>query len=220
MGGSYLCRFFGSTIGLKVLMALTGLVLFGFTVAHVSGNLLVFAGPEKMNAYALMLKANAGVLWGARFVLLASVAVHIVSAIKLTQRRAAARPVPYGLKEPHGSTYASRTMIWSGPILGAFVIYHLLHFTVGTLHPKFDPHDAYRNVIEGFSHAPVALVYVLAMAALCLHLSHGVWSLLQTLGVNRPNWEKPLRRLAIAFGLLVCGGFVSIPVAVLLGYGR
>jgi succinate dehydrogenase / fumarate reductase cytochrome b subunit len=220
MAGSHLCRFLQSTIGLKVLMALTGFILFGFTVAHVSGNLLVFAGAEKMNGYAQMLKANAGVLWGARLVLLASVAVHIVSAVKLTARKAAARPVPYGVKEPHGSTFASRTMIMSGPILGLFVAYHLMHLTVGNLHPHFDPHDAYHNVIEGFSHAPVALVYIVAMLALGLHLSHGVWSLLQTLGVNRPNWEKTLRRLAVLFGVLVCGGFISIPVAVLCGYGR
>jgi succinate dehydrogenase / fumarate reductase cytochrome b subunit len=216
MGGSYLCRFFGSTIGLKVLMALTGLVLFGFTAAHVSGNLLVFAGPEKMNAYAHMLKASALVLWGARTVLLLSVAIHIVSAIKLTKRRAEARPVPYGLKEAHGSSYASRTMIWSGPILGLFVIYHLLHFTVGSVHPKFEEGKAFENVVHGFSSAPVALVYIIAMISLALHLSHGVWSLMQTLGVNRPNWEKALKKLAILFGVGVSAGFISIPVAVLL----
>ncbi len=216
MVGSYLCRFFGSTIGLKVLMALTGLVLFAFTVAHVTGNLLVFAGPKAMNDYAHLLKASAAVLWGARAVLLLSVLVHIVSAIKLTKRRAEARPVPYGLKEPHGSSYASRTMIWSGPVLGLFVIYHLLHFTVGSVHPQFVEGKAYENVVTGFSSAPVALVYIIAMLALGLHLSHGVWSLLQTLGVNRPNWEKTLKRVAIAFGAGVCLGFISIPLAVLL----
>ena len=216
MGGTYLGRFFGSTIGLKVLMALTGFVLFGFTVAHVSGNLLVFAGAEKMNAYAHLLKASAAVLWGARAVLLLSVAVHVVSAIKLTKRRAEARPVAYGLKEPHGSSYASRTMIWSGPILGLFVIYHLLHFTVGSVHPKFVEGMAFENVVTGFSSAPVALVYIIAMLALGLHLSHGVWSLLQTLGVNRPNWERTLKRAAIGFRVAVSLGFISIPVAVLL----
>src|SRR5260221_5093453 len=206
MQGSYLCRFTGSNIGLKVLVAPTGVVLCGFVVAHVSGNLLVFAGAAKMNGYAAMLKASAAVLWGARIVLLSAVALHIYSAVKLYARRSAARPVPYGLKEPHGSTYASRTMIWSGPILLLFIIYHLLHFTVGSVHPKFNEHDAYSNVVIGFSSKPVALAYIIAMFCLGLHLSHGVWSMLQTIGVNRPNWECALRRLAILFGVAVCGG--------------
>jgi succinate dehydrogenase / fumarate reductase cytochrome b subunit len=217
MDGSYVSRFSRSTIGLKVLMALTGVILFGFVVAHVSGNLLVFAGPAKMNGYAAMLKASAVVLWGARIVLLASVVTHIASAVKLYKRRGEARPVAYGLKEPHGSTYASRTMIWSGPILALFIIYHLMHFTVGNAHPKFEPHDAYHNVVIGFSYPAVAGAYIISMLALGIHLSHGVWSMLQTIGVNRPNWECALRRLAILFGVAVCGGFISIPVAVLLG---
>jgi len=211
----YLCRFTRSNIGLKVLMALTGIVLAGFVVAHVSGNLLVFAGREKMNAYAHMLKASAAVLWGARTVLLGSVLLHIYSAIKLYKRRGDARPVSYGFKEPHGSTYAARPMIWSGPILALFIVYHLLHFTVGTVHPKFNAEDAYGNVVEGFSHLPVAIAYIIAMGCLCLHLSHGVWSLMQTVGVNRPNWECALRRFAVLYGVAVCGGFIAIPLAVL-----
>jgi succinate dehydrogenase / fumarate reductase cytochrome b subunit len=215
MDGSFLCRFTRSNIGLKVLMALTGLVLAGFVLAHVSGNLLVFAGEAKMNAYAHLLKSSAGVLWGARAVLLGSVVIHIVSAIKLTKRRSDARPVAYGLKEPHGSTYAARTMMWSGPILGLFIVYHLLHFTVGAVHPMFDEHNAYQNLVIGFSSLPVVAVYLVSMACLCLHLSHGVWSMMQTIGVNRPNWECALRRVAILYGVAVCAGFISIPLAVL-----
>jgi len=211
----YLCRFTRSNIGLKVLMALTGVILAGFVVAHVTGNLLVFAGPQKMNAYAHMLKSSALVLWGARTVLLGSVLLHIFSAVKLYKRRSDARPVAYGLKQPHGSTYAARTMIWSGPILALFIVYHLMHFTIGNVHPKFDEHDAYRNVVIGFSSLPVVAAYLIAMGCLCLHLSHGVWSLLQTIGVNRPNWECALRRLAILYGVGVCAGFISIPLAVL-----
>jgi succinate dehydrogenase / fumarate reductase cytochrome b subunit len=211
----YLCRFTRSNIGLKVLMALTGVVLAGFVAAHVSGNLLVFAGEAKMNAYAHMLKANAGVLWGARTILLAAVVLHIVSAIKLYKRRGDARPVAYGFKEPHGSTYAARTMFWSGPILALFIVYHLLHFTVGTVHPKFDPENAYRNVVIGFSSIPVVVVYLISMACLCLHLSHGVWSMTQTLGINRPNWEGALRKVAILYGVAITVGFISIPLAVL-----
>jgi len=197
----YLCRFTRSNIGLKVLMALTGVILAGFVVAHVTGNLLVFAGPQKMNAYAHMLKSSALVLWGARTVLLGSVLLHIFSAVKLYKRRSDARPVAYGLKQPHGSTYAARTMIWSGPILALFIVYHLMHFTIGNVHPKFDEHDAYRNVVIGFSSLPVVAAYLIAMGCLCLHLSHGVWSLLQTIGANRPNWECALRRLAILYGV-------------------
>jgi succinate dehydrogenase / fumarate reductase cytochrome b subunit len=219
MDGSFLCRFTRSSIGLKVLMALTGVVLFGFVVAHVSGNLLIFAGPEAMKHYAELLRFSMTALWTARIVLVSSVVLHIVSAVKLYQRRSAARPVPYGLKNPHGSTYAARTMIWSGPILAAFIVYHLLHFTFGlsAVHPDFKHMDPYHNVVVGFQNKGVALAYIVAMLALGIHLSHGVWSLLQTIGVNRPNWERALRRLAVMFGVVVCAGFISIPLAVLFG---
>jgi succinate dehydrogenase / fumarate reductase cytochrome b subunit len=218
MAGSILCRFFGSTIGMKVLMALTGVVLFGFTIGHMTGNLLVFAGPAKMNGYAQFLKASPLLLWTARIVLLASVIVHIYASIRLTRLKVDARPVPYGLKQPHGSTYAGRTMMWSGPIIALFVIYHLMHFTFGNVHPthpNFNPHAVYENVITGFRSWPVSLTYIIAMVALGLHLSHGLWSMLQTVGVNRPQWEKPLRCGAVAFAVLVCGGFIAIPLAVL-----
>jgi succinate dehydrogenase / fumarate reductase cytochrome b subunit len=220
MPDSPCCRFLRSTIGLKVLMALTGVVLFGFVIAHVAGNLLVFGGPSKMDAYAAMLKASPTLLWGARVFLLASVLVHIVTAVKLAARRRDARPVPYGLKEAHGTTYAARTQYWSGPILALFVVYHLLHFTVGVAHPShpsFNAHTVHANVVTGFRSVPVVAAYLIAMACLCLHLRHGVWSALQTLGVNRPNWEKGLRCLATCVATAVFLGFVSIPIAVQFG---
>lgn len=218
MSDSYLCRFLRSTIGMKIVMALTGLVLTGFVAAHLAGNLLVFAGPAKFNQYAEMLKSSGAVLWGARLFLLASVVGHAVSAVVLVRRsRTEARPVPYLVKSHPGSTYAARTMWLGGPILAAFVVYHLLHYTTGHLHPKFDPKDAYRNVIIGFSSFPVVLGYLVAMGSLCAHLGHGVWSMLQTLGVNRPNWEKALRCASIGYGVVVAAGFAAIPLAVLLG---
>jgi succinate dehydrogenase / fumarate reductase cytochrome b subunit len=229
MAGSWVCRFFQSTLGLKVLMAATGVVLFGYTVGHVLGNLLLFAGPAKLgapariDAYAALLKANPGLLWGVRILLLASVVAHIAAAVRLHRIRTSARPVGYLVVTPRRSSYASRTMFWSGPILGLFVVYHLLHFTVGVVHPDhahFDGHAVFHNVVEGFRVPVVAGVYIIAMLALGFHLSHGVWSMLQTIGVNRPNWETPLRRLSILFGVVVCGGFISIPLAVLLGFGR
>jgi succinate dehydrogenase / fumarate reductase cytochrome b subunit len=220
MNGSFLFRFLRSSLGLKVLMALTGAVLFGFTVAHVSGNLLAFAGPEKMNAYAAMLKSNQGALWGARTVLLLSAVTHLLAANELTKRSAVARPVPYAVKDPHGTTYAARTMRWTGPFLLLFIVYHLLHYTTGHLHPSFVAGDPYHNVIAGFRSVPVALTYIAVMLGLGLHLSNGVWSMLQTVGVNRPAWEPALRGLGVLFGVTVCGGFVSVPVAVLLGLIR
>jgi succinate dehydrogenase / fumarate reductase cytochrome b subunit len=229
MADSWVCRFFGSTLGLKVLMAVTGVVLFGYTVGHVLGNLLIFAGkgtegaPARIDAYAAMLKANPGLLWGVRILLLVSVVAHIVAAVKLNRIRGLARPVGYLVVTPRRSTYSSRTMFWSGPIVGLFVVYHLLHFTVGLAHPDhphFDGHAVFHNVVQGFRSPVVAFVYIAAMLALGLHLSHGLWSMLQTIGVNRPNWETALRRLSILFGVVVCGGFILIPLAVLLGFGR
>src|SRR5262245_39792179 len=120
MDGSRACRFLGSTLGLKVLMAATGIILFGFVVGHVAGNLLVFAGPKAMDDYAAFLKSKPALLWGARGVLLLSVLVHFAVSVRLTRRKGEARPVSYEGKKPHGSTYASRTMMWSGPIVGLF----------------------------------------------------------------------------------------------------
>ena len=219
MEGSRAGRFLGSTLGLKILMAVTGVVLFGFIVGHVAGNLLVFAGPKAMDAYAKMLKDNPALLWGARLTLLLSVIVHIGVSIRLTRLKTDARPVGYEGKKPHGSTYASRTMMWSGPIIGLFVIYHLMHFTFGNMHPtkaNFNPATVYNNVVIGFQSAPVALVYIIAMIALGLHLSHGIWSMLQTVGVNRPHLEPALRRIAIFVSAAIMSGFIVIPLAVAL----
>ena len=216
MQGTSCCRILGSTLGLKILMALTGLVLLGFLAGHVAGNLLLFVGPQKMNDYAKFLKSSPALLWGVRLTLLASVLVHVIAAIRLTKLKADARPVPYAGKKPHGSTYASRTMMWSGPVIGLFVIYHLLHFTTGHLHPTFDHENVYRNVVDAFSRPAIAGIYVLAMLGVGLHLSHGVWSTTQTLGLNRPHLDSGLRRAGLAAAILIAGGFIAIPVAVLV----
>lgn len=216
MQGTTCCGFIKSTLGLKILMALTGLVLLGFLVGHVAGNLLLFVGPQKMNDYAKFLKSNAGLLWGVRLTLLAAVVVHVVAAVMLTKRKADARPVPYAGKKPHGSTYASRTMMWSGPVIALFVVYHLLHFTTGHLHPTFDHENVYRNVVDAFSRPIIAGVYVLAMLGVGLHLAHGVWSTTQTLGLNRPHLDSGLRKAGLGLAILIAGGFLAIPVAVLV----
>lgn len=215
MQTSLTCTYVRSTLGIKVLMAVTGAILFGFLVGHLAGNLLVFGGAAKMNAYAKFLHDNPGLVWGTRGVLLAAVGAHILSAILLTKRKADARPVPYKGKKPHGSSYASRTMMWSGPILALFVVYHLLHFTTGHVHPKFDPENVYGNVVTAFQRWPVAGTYILAMLALGFHLSHGLWSALQTLGINRPHLEPLLRKVSTAVAALLIAGFIAIPLGVL-----
>jgi succinate dehydrogenase / fumarate reductase cytochrome b subunit len=209
--------FYSTSIGKKVVMAITGLILFGFVIGHMLGNLQVFMGANQMNAYAAMLKANATVLWGVRIVLLVAVILHIVAAVQLTRMSQRSRPEGYHYKDVIQADYAARTMRWSGPIIAVFVIYHLLHFTTGSVHPRFDVHDVYRNVISGFRVWPVSLFYIIAMIALAFHLWHGVWSMFQTLGLINPKSDKMIHRLAAIATLALVIGFISIPMAVLAG---
>lgn len=211
--------FFRSTIGKKVVMAVTGLILFGFVLGHMIGNLQVYLGPAALNAYALWLREllhGAG-LWIARSVLMASVVLHIWSATSLTFESRAARPIGYRKWEPQASTYASRTMRWSGVILLAFVIYHLMHFTFGNAHPDFVPGDVYHNFVAGFRVVPVALFYIVANVLLGLHLRHGVWSMLRTLGLAHPRYMRFAQGGAALFAAVVVLGNVSFPIAVLAG---
>ena len=214
-----------SSVGKKILMAATGVVFVLFVLAHMYGNLKAFYGPEKFNHYAEFLRevgapmfGHGQLLWIFRIVLLAAVAIHVLMAVQLWLMSRAARPVPYGKGlRPEESTYASRTMRWGGVILAAFVTYHLLHFTVGTVHPDFVPGAAYENLVIGFQSWPVVLAYTVAMAALCLHLYHGVWSALQTLGANHPRYNGYRRPLAVVVAGVVFVGFMSVPVAVVAG---
>ena len=212
--------FAASTLGRKAVMAVTGVVLFGFALAHMLGNLQMFLPDhEAINHYGRFLKEmlHGGGIWVARAVLLGSVGLHIWAAWSLTQTSWKARPVRYKLVTPDASTYASRTMRWSGPILFLFIVYHLLHFTVGSVHPAFVEGDVYRNVIAGFSVRPVAVSYVIAMLALGLHLRHGAWSMLQTLGASHPRWDRTRNLAATAFTVILVLGFISVPLAVLAG---
>lgn len=222
----YLCRFARSNIGLKFIMAITGVVMVGYLIGHVSGNMLIFRGPEAINAYSKFLHDSKALLWGTRVVLLVSVVLHIWATLRFLKLRSSARPVAYGVKGAHGTTWAARTMYWSGPVIALFIVYHILHLTTGTVHPTFaknvDPTthtvDVYANLVEGFQRPLAAGIYIVAMLAIALHLSHGLWSLLQTVGVNRPNWEPALRCLGVLTGVLITAGFVAVPVAVLLGF--
>jgi succinate dehydrogenase / fumarate reductase, cytochrome b subunit len=164
-------RFWQTTVGKKAIMALTGVILFGFLVGHLIGNLQIFELPEKINRYAAFLRSVPTLLWTARIGLLISVGLHIWSSWQLWLLQLAARSIPYIKKMNVQSSYASRTMMWSGPIILALVIFHLLHLTFGTVHPggPFDVHDVYNSVVTSFQVWPVSVFYIIAMIMLCYH---------------------------------------------------
>ncbi len=214
-----------STIGKKVAMALTGLILVGFVVAHMLGNLKIFTGSQHLNEYGEFLRTvgeplfpYSVLLWIARIVLLGSVVVHIVAATQLTMLDRASRPERYVFHKKQQATYASLTMRWGGLIILLFVIYHILHFTTGAAHGNFIEGDVYHNVVSGFQVWYVSVVYIAAMVALGFHLYHGVWSMFQTLGLNSSKWNGLLRGLSVLTALVVAGGNILIPVAVLAGF--
>jgi succinate dehydrogenase cytochrome b subunit len=210
-------QLWNSTIGKKIVMALTGAIGVGYLVAHVSGNLLVFAGPEKINTYAALLKSNPGLLWTARTILIVAVLLHIIVAYQLARMSQKSRPISYKRWRAVDSDFASRTMRWTGPLVGLFIVYHLLHFTLGTVHPNFDEHNVYHNVISGFQVWYVSAIYIIAMLLLSLHLYHGAWSMFESLGINHLKYNRLIRVLATVVTVVVVVGFISIPVAVLLG---
>lgn len=223
-------EFWDSTVGKKIAMAVSGIVLVGFVIVHMLGNLKVYEGEEKFNAYALWLRemgspffGHETALWLLRLVLLAAVIVHIVAAAQLTRRSWTARPVRYAMKESLASTYASRTMRWSGVILALFVVYHILHLTFGAV--GYEPGQyrhlsVYRNVVLGFSVWYVSAFYIAAMIALGLHLYHGVWSMFQTLGASGFGVDRFWRGVALVVTLVVVLGNISVPLAVLTGVVR
>jgi succinate dehydrogenase / fumarate reductase cytochrome b subunit len=198
-------------------MAVTGIALSLFVLVHMAGNLQVFLGAEAMDAYGAALKKLPPVLWGARLSLLAMAALHVVAFVALTRRSRAARPAGYRVTAHRESTFASRSMRLTGPLLLAFIVYHLLHFTTGTVHPNFHEGKVYANLVTGLRVVPVALFYLLAMACLALHLFHGIWSVFQTLGTSQPRAASFGGKLAALFTIVVVGGFAVIPVAVLTG---
>jgi succinate dehydrogenase / fumarate reductase cytochrome b subunit len=213
-------RFWQTTVGKKAVMAITGVILFGFVLGHLLGNLQVYLGPQKLNHYALTLRSLPALVWGTRILLLVSVILHIWSSVELWLLHREARPVKYVKKASLNSTYASRTMYWSGPIIAAFVVFHLLHFTTGTVHPggPFDINNVYNNVVYGFQSWPVSLFYIIAMVMLCYHLYHGLWSMFQTMGFSHPVYTPWLQRFAKVFAIFIAVGNISIPVAVLAGF--
>jgi succinate dehydrogenase / fumarate reductase cytochrome b subunit len=218
---SRVAAFFGSTVGKKMVMAVTGVFLVLFVIGHMIGNLQVYLGPEPLNHYAELLRelGHGGLIWVFRGAMLGAVGLHVWAATALTLGSWAARPTGYRRRQQYQeSTYASRTMRWGGPLLLIFIIYHLLHLTTGQAHGSFVVGDVYHNVVAGFSVWWVSGFYILAQLALGLHLYHGVWSMLQTLGLSHASYNRMRTVIALLIALVIAIGNISIPVAVLTGF--
>ncbi|MFN7940961.1 MAG: succinate dehydrogenase cytochrome b subunit [Thermoanaerobaculia bacterium] len=226
--------FYRSPLGKKAVMAVTGLVLFGFVVGHLLGNLKLFlgrfpdgphAGQFKIDVYGEGLRelgapllGHGQALWIARAVLLAAVGLHILSAWQVTRLSWAARPRAYRRRATVQATYAARTMRWGGVIVLLYVLYHLADLTFGWLNPGFTAGAVHRNLVASFQRPLVAGLYVVANVALGFHLFHGLWSFFQTLGFNHPRWNPLRRQFASAFAWIVTLGNLSFPLAVLTGW--
>ncbi len=213
-----------SSVGKKVVMAVTGFFMIGFVVLHMLGNLKAFAGQAKFDHYAEFLReigapvlGHGQYLWIQRVVLLAFLILHVTAAIQLTRQSRAARPEGYEKNRSLSLTYASRMMRWGGVLLFLFIVYHILHFTVGSVHPEFVQGAAYHNLVTGLRNPLVAAVYIAAVLLLQAHLYHGVWSMFQTLGLNSPKWNHAIRRLAAVGAFVVAMGFLAIPISILAG---
>jgi succinate dehydrogenase / fumarate reductase, cytochrome b subunit len=211
-----------SSIGLKTIMAVTGVVLVGFLIGHFVGNALVFVGPEAINSYSEFLHNSHGLLWVARAVLLGSVALHIGSAVRLYAMNTSARPQRYQMKHDKVTNYAARTMMVSGPILLGFIIFHIAHLTLGVEMGDYDHShtDVYANVVSSFSVPWVSFFYIVSMLALGNHLFHGTWSMFQSLGFNHSAYNKRITRVALGITLFITLGNISIPLAILFGVVR
>lgn len=217
--------FFSTTIGKKFLVALTGLFMIFFLVAHLAGNLEIFSGPDAVNNYALFLRSMPKVLWGFRLLLLASVIVHVYVTISLTRSNQNARKDTYQQKKSRKATLASRTMMLSGITVLVFVLYHLAHYTLGITNPEYvnlvdkqgHPH-VYNMMVMGFSHPLVTGFYVLAQVLLAFHLSHGFSSAARTLGVKSAHLYRRIVTLGVVFAAVVAVLYVSIPLSVLMGF--
>ena len=211
--------FYASMVGKKVVMGVTGLIGVGFVILHSLGNLLVFRGPDAINSYSHFLKSTGELLWALRTVLVVAVILHVIAAVQLTRQSRAARPIGYAKREPQVATIASRTMRWGGAFLLIFIVLHILHFTTGTIRPSgvFSREDVFANIVLSFRIWWVALFYVLAMIVLGLHLFHGAWSSVRSIGVSPASPEPLHKRISVAIALLVWAAFTVIPVAVFTG---
>lgn len=211
--------FYRTTIGKKAVMAVSGAVLLGFLISHMLGNLQVFLGPEAINGYARMLREFPGLLWAARLGLLAALIAHVWSAVALAKLNRGARSNRYQRKEDLRTNIAAKSMFSGGLVIFFFLLYHLGHLTLGVVGPEgFEHLEVYNNVIIGFQVEWLTGLYVVAQLALGLHLYHGSWSFMQTLGLSHPRFNPWRKRLAVALAVIIPLGFIAVPVAVLAGF--
>lgn len=213
---SRLQRFLTSSIGLKLVMALTGVLLSLFVLGHMLGNLQVFQGAEAIDDYGKLLRKEPALLWTARLGLLAAVGLHIYAYFALMRKNVQARPQGYREKKLREASYASRSMTLTGPLILAFIVYHILHMTTGTVHSSFEEGAVYHNLTTGLTGL-VGLIYIIAMVMLSFHLWHGVWSMMVTLGLPEGRYHSLGRTFATVFTVLVTVGFIAIPLAVMTG---
>ena len=215
-------KFYGSMVGKKFVMGVTGIIGIGFVILHSLGNLLVFRGPAAINSYSHFLKSTGELLWTLRLLLVLAVILHVIAAIQLTRQSRAARPIAYTKRETQVATISSRTMRWGGALLLVFIVVHILHFTTGTIQPAgvFSREDVYANVVTSFRLWWVTLFYVVAMIALGLHLFHGAWSSVRSIGVSPPSPHPLHRRVSLLIAVFVWAAFTAIPVGVLSGVVR
>jgi succinate dehydrogenase / fumarate reductase, cytochrome b subunit len=210
--------FWRSTIGKKVVMGVTGLIGLGFVIGHMAGNLQAFSGAEKLDAYGALLHGPLHELvLLARVVLIIAVILHITAAYQLTMISRAARPQDYATRKPQVSTLASKTLRWGGVLLLVFIVFHILHFTIGSVHPAFVEGKIYQNLVTGFAVKWVAVFYLVAMVALAMHLYHGAWSSMRTLGLAKQSAHPLKRFLPLVLAVVITSGFAVIPLAFLFG---
>jgi len=222
-----LVQFYNSSVGKKYIVALSGLALIGFVIIHMLGNFTLYLGPDAINGYAEKLKSTGPLLWVFRFGLLAVFLLHVVNTIQLARMNRAARPDRYVKRSKIRASTASLTMVISGTIIGAFVIYHLLHFTAGVTNPEYlkmmtpdGKHDVYAMVVTAFSKPLVSFFYIFAMALLCMHLAHGFESVFQSMGLRNRMVSPWLQKMSYALAAIIFIGNSSMPLAVLMGFIR
>jgi succinate dehydrogenase / fumarate reductase, cytochrome b subunit len=219
---------FQSSLGKKYIMAISGLLLFLFVIAHMLGNLQIFLGKEFINSYAHFLKSSPELLWPGRIGLLVLAILHIITAIQLARENRKARPAGYDSDKVYGASFASQAILFSGLIVLAFIVYHLLHFTIGVIQPDAltyteihqgeSRHDVYKMMVVGFSSPWISMIYLICMGLLCLHLSHGVSSMFQSLGWKKNSFRGAINNFARISALVIFLGNCAIPIAIMLGY--
>ena len=216
-------------IAKKVIMAITGLIMLLYLIAHLLGNLIIFKGPSGINAYASILREFLPLLWLVRIIMLSVFLIHLVIAVQLFLDNRKVRPIPYRLKKNLRSSFASRNMIWTGLIIALYIVYHLLNFTIPAINPEFSAHrnidslgrpDVFSMVIKNFERIKIVAIYTIAIIAMALHLSHGIQSLFQTLGLNNEVTLPVMIKTGLAASVILLVGFLSIPFAVLTGILR